>query len=135
MTKPASHTILVHAQRLAICRLAADAPIPSWAVASAFFTVSRTREELSVVCEAHRVPAGVRASAGWRALQLRGPFALDEVGVLLTMVAPMADAAVSVFPIATFDTDYLLVPEAQLDLALSALAGAGHSIEGPADSR
>jgi len=110
-------------------RLAADAPLPPWAAQGGFFSVTRTSDELSVVCLADRVPSGVATETGWRALKVKGPFALSEIGVLATLAAPLALAKVSLFPISTFDTDYLLVSEKQLDVAIAALKDAGHSVE------
>jgi RimJ/RimL family protein N-acetyltransferase len=104
------------------------APIPPWAIAAPLFAVVRTDDELSVVCAAARVPDGVTTSAGWRALKLRGPFALDVVGVLLAVAGPLAAAGVSVLPIGTHDTDYLLVPAGRLDDAVAALERAGHRV-------
>jgi len=66
----------------------------------------------------------------WRALQVKGPFALSEIGVLAALAAPLAEAKVSLFAISTFDTDYLLVSEKQLHTALAALRHAGHRIAG-----
>jgi hypothetical protein len=44
------------------------------------------------------------------------------------VAAPLAEAKVSLFAISTFDTDYLLVSEKQLNAAIAALKGAGHRI-------
>jgi hypothetical protein len=120
--------IVVQPEPLSICRLPADAPIPPWATGQAFFTVSRTSDELSIVCASALVPANVLTHAGWRALKLVGPFDLLLVGVLLGVAAPLAAAGVTVFPIATYDTDYLLVRHDQLDAAIAALRGAGHDV-------
>src|SRR6266516_3386563 len=57
--------------RFAVSRLAADAPIPGWATQGAFFSVTRTCDELSVVCELSRVPVGVQSQSGWRAFRAR----------------------------------------------------------------
>jgi hypothetical protein len=118
----------------AIVRLAADAPLPRWAIEGGFFSVTRTSDELSVVCLAGQIPAGVSAERGWRALKVKGPFALSEIGVLAALTAPMAEAKVSVFAVSTFDTDYLLVGEKQVSAAIAALKSAGHRVEesGPA---
>lgn len=112
----------------AIVRLAADAPLPSWATAGDFFSVTRTRDELSVVCPANQVPSSFTAEKRWRALKVQGPFAFSEVGVLAALAAPLAHAKVSLFAISTFDTDYLLVGEKKLDAAIAALRSAGHSV-------
>lgn len=113
----------------AIVRLTADAPVPGWATQGGFFSVTRTDDEVSVVCPADQVPAGFAAETGWRALKVKGPFALSEIGVLAALAASLADANVSVLAISTFDTDYLLVGERQLRAAVTALKGAGHRIE------
>jgi hypothetical protein len=114
---------------LAIVRLSADATLPPWATQGAFFSVTRTSDELSIACPARQVPSGVAAEAGWRALKVAGPFALSEVGVLAALAAPLAEAGVSLFVISTFDTDYLLVTEKQLHAAIAALTDAGHRIQ------
>jgi hypothetical protein len=113
----------------AIARLAADEPLPRWAPQGGFFSVTRTSDEVSVVCLADQIPAGVSAETGWRALKVKGPFALSEIGVLATLAAPLAEAKVSLFAISTFNTDYLLVSEKHLDAAIAALKDAGHRIE------
>jgi hypothetical protein len=113
---------------LSICRLAAGAPLPAWAMARAFFSVTRTAHELSIVCPDALVPAELSASGGWRALMLRGPFDMALVGITLAVAAPLARAGVSIMPIATFDTDYVLVRGEQLDRAVDALRAAGHTV-------
>ena len=113
----------------AIVHLAAGAPFPRWAVQGNFFSVTRTNDEVSVVCAADQVPKDVKAEAGWRVLKVQGPFALSEIGVLAALAAPLAEAKVSLFAISTFDTDYLLVSEKQLLAAIAALRGAGHRIK------
>jgi hypothetical protein len=114
----------------AISRLAANAPIPSWATQGSLFSVTRTADELSVICEQSRVAAGVRSHSGWRILKVHGPFVLSEVGVLAELASPLAEAKLSVFAISTFDTDYLLVGSETLAAAIAALKRAGHTIHG-----
>ena len=114
----------------AMVRLASEAPLPSWATHGDFFSVTRTNDELSIMCRADQVPKGIAAEAGWRALKVAGPFALTEIGVLSALAAPLAEAKVSLFAISTFDTDYLLVSEKQLLAAVAALKGAGHRVKG-----
>ena len=112
----------------AFCRLAPDAPTPHWATLGAFASITRTPSELSVVCPSGQVPSGTLASGPWRALRLRGPLDAKLVGVMLSVAAPLAAVGVSIMPIATFDTDYILVRETQLDQALAALRSAGHLV-------
>jgi uncharacterized protein len=121
--------LTVLSESLAIVRLAKGAPLPLWATEGEFFSLTRTSDELSVVCRPARVPDGVATESGWRALKVKGPFALSEVGVLATLSAVFAAANVSLFAISTFDTDYLLVHEKQLAVAIAALRSAGHQVE------
>jgi hypothetical protein len=113
---------------LAICRFAPDAPIPAWASGGALLAIVRTKGELSVTCAEELVPPTLDASRDWRALELRGPFDHGLVGVLLEVAAPLARAKVSIMPIATYDTDYVLVRSSQLALAIATLRAAGHTI-------
>jgi hypothetical protein len=111
----------------AICQLAQDAAVPDWALAGNFLSVTRTAEELSVVCPQTHVPAGVKSSPGWRGLKVEGPFDFSEIGIIASLAGPLADAGVSIFVISTFDTDYLLVKEESLEKATSGLSAHGHT--------
>src|ERR1700686_194746 len=91
-------------ETLAIARLSADATLPSWTTQGAFFSVTRTSDELSVVCATRQIPAGFAAETGWRALKVAGPFALSGVGVLAALATPLAKGSISVFVISTFIT-------------------------------
>ena len=117
-------------ERYAISRLAADAAIPVWAMGGAFFSITRSGDELSIVCELARVPVGVQSQPGWRVFKVHGPFVLTEIGVLSALAAPLAEAKLSLFAISTFDTDYLLVASETLSAAIAALERAGHKIHG-----
>ena len=111
----------------AVIRLDPGAPVPEWAWTGPFCSVSRTPEELSVVCLESAVPAGAgRIEGGWALLRLHGPFPFQAVGILASVAQPLALAGVSLFAVSTFDTDYFLIKRDQLPAALDALAAAGH---------
>lgn len=122
-------TLAVLEERLAVCRLDAG-EIPPWATEASYFSVTRTEDELSIVCPEENVPEGVSQEQGWRALKLEGPFELSMVGILASVVQPLAGAGVSIFAVSTFDTDYVLVREGNLDLAVDALHEHGHEVRG-----
>ena len=113
---------------LAVCRLEPAAAIPGWAATGAFHAIVRTPLELSIVCDADAIPAGVRAEKSWRCFSLRGPIPFEETGVLAALAVPLAEAGVGIFVVSTFDTDYLLVAERNLDAARRALEAAGHRV-------
>lgn len=110
----------------AICRLDVNAAIPAWATAGPFFSITRTAEELSLVCLQSLVPDGIRCERDWRCFKLAGPIPFTTVGVLACLVQPVAEAGISVFAVSTFDTDYLLVKENDLERAMAVLRTAGH---------
>ncbi len=112
----------------AVCRLPADAAFPAWA-AGDLLSVTRTADELSVVCHEEAVPGGVRCVRGWRCLRVAGTLDLSLVGVLASLLVPLAEAGVGVFALSTFDTDYLLVRDRDLARALQALQTAGHALK------
>jgi len=111
-----------------ICHLAPDAAVPEWATQGQFFSITRTRDELSVIAETGLVPVGLRTEVSWRVMKVHGPFDFSEVGVLASLVAPLAAAGVSVFAISTFDTDYLVVQCIQLREAVAGLRDAAHTV-------
>jgi hypothetical protein len=116
----------VFAEKLAVCRLASDAPFPSWALQGGFFGVVRTRDGLSIVCSEDRVPDGALAERRWAALKLKGPFPFSMTGVLASFLQPLAEAQVPIFAMSTFDTDYVLIKCEDVERAVIALGTAGH---------
>jgi hypothetical protein len=115
-----------HRQRLAIARLKPSASIPGW-VGGDFWSCTRTASELSIVCTERSVPHHIEADKGWVALEVLGPLALSEVGILAAIANPLGAAQVSIFVVSSYDTDYILVREQQLGDAIAALEAAGHS--------
>src|SRR6185503_12421782 len=94
--------------RYSICRMDAATPVPQWAIRGGFFSVTRTVGELSVVCETAAVPSGVQAENDWRAFAVQGPLEFGLVGIVAEFAGRLAAAAVSIFVVSTYDTDYLL---------------------------
>ena len=109
----------------AIVRLASDAPVPEWATRGEFTSITRTRDELSIVCPVENLPAEV-SSERWICLKLEGPFPLSLTGVLLSFIQPLSSEGIPIFAVATYDTDYVLIKEESATAALSALQNAGH---------
>lgn len=115
-------------QQFSVCRLPADATIPQWVLRSAVFSLTRTADELSIVCESRYVPSSVKSEKGWRCFKLKGPFPFAMTGVLESVLAPLATARVSIFAVSTFDTDYVMVSEKQLAKAVKTLHAVEHHI-------
>lgn len=112
----------------AISRLDRSVPIPTWADGEGFVSISRTQDELSVVCLADRVPGDIRADGPWVCFKLQGPFPFDATGIALSVIEPLSKAGIGVFLVSTFDTDYLLVKRDHAERACALLTEAGHRI-------
>jgi len=108
--------------------LEAQADVPTWAGTGEFVSVSRTPDELSIVCLETNVPSGVSCEPGWRILKCEGPLDYALPGIIASLAEPLAGAGVPIFPIATYETDYILVKEQQLESAINALVGYGHAV-------
>ncbi len=93
-----------------------------------FTSITRTNDELSVVCPTENLPADVRSSHRWLCLKLEGPFPFSLTGVLLSFIEPLSYSAIPIFAISTYDTDYVLVQEQDTDRALDVLLHAGHEL-------
>ena len=127
-------TLALHPATYAVCRLSPDAPLPAWVEGGPFVSVTRTRDELSIVVLQARVPDDVQAERGWRCLSVEGPFDLDGViGVLAALAVPLAEAEVSLFAVSSYDTDHLLLKNEYLRRAVAALERAGHRVRASAD--
>jgi hypothetical protein len=114
---------------LTVCRLGPRDPIPDWATGH-FFSITRTADELSIVCDSQAVAEGVRAETDWRALKVEGPLDFALTGILVSIASPLAATGIAIFAVSTFDTDYILVKNDKLERAIGALRAAGHEVGG-----
>ena len=122
-------SLILLSDHLTVCRFPPDALLPSWVEPNGLQAIIRTTDELCIICGEEKVPANITAEPDWRALKVQGPLVFSEVGVLAAIANPLAEAEVSIFVISTFETDYILVKENDLDQAVTALQKAGHTIQ------
>ncbi|MGA9813212.1 MAG: ACT domain-containing protein [Terriglobales bacterium] len=115
-------------QTFAICRLAPDAPIPAAITDTPFVSITRTAEELSIVCPVSQLPRSAKCELPWTCFKLEGPFPFSLTGVLASILDPLAQSGIPIFAISTFDTDYVLVKEEFAASALKTLLAAGHEL-------
>jgi hypothetical protein len=127
-----SYTLTVLPGRYAVCHLPPTAPLPTWASSGDFYSITRTPDELSVICAEDVLPLDLpeKLPVGreWALLRVEGPFAFDVTGVIAEISAPLAQAGVVILAVATYQTDYLLVKAGQLEDATAALTKAGHNV-------
>ncbi|MFC9252807.1 ACT domain-containing protein [Amycolatopsis thailandensis] len=115
----------------AVARLAPDAPVPANLLdpgEPVLISVTRTPEELSVICPAGLAPAGATVEDGWRLLSVRGPLAFTLTGIIAALSSELAAAGVALFSLSTFDTDHVLVRGSELERAVKALRESGHEV-------
>jgi uncharacterized protein len=124
-------TLALLRSEFGVARLGPSDPIPAWATQGSLFSITRTEDELSVVCDAAAIPADVGAERGWRCLRVVGRLDFALTGVLASLATPLAAAGVSLFAVSTFDTDYILVRTHALDTAIASLRRAGHDVVSP----
>ncbi len=125
--KKLSLSLLPH--KYAVCQFHPDKHIPYWALLGDFVSLTRTPEELSIVCQQDNVPDDIEAERGWCCVQVQGAFDFSIAGVHASLAIPLAQADISVLAIATYATDYLLIKEEDVERALLVLEQAGHSID------
>jgi hypothetical protein len=121
-------TLFILPDLYAICRFGKNASVPDWALQGEFFSITRTADELSIVCNQRNIPEATRCEADWRCLKIAGTLDFSLTGVLASLAAPLADAGISIFAVSTFDTDYLLVKEHAVEATIQVLSAAGHLI-------
>lgn len=112
----------------AISRLEPGDAIPGWADGPGFVSITRTDDELSIVCLQDRVPDAVRHDSDWVAFKFEGPFAFGETGIVLSVIRPLSENGLGIFVVSTFDGDHLLVKAADQTAARRLLVEAGHTL-------
>lgn len=102
------------------------AEIPAILAKGEMCFIFRTDEELSIICPDFMAPNNVQQELGWRCLRVDGMVKLEEIGVLASVIHPLAEASVPLIVVSTFNTDYVFVMEENLVTAVQALQKAGH---------
>lgn len=99
-------------EKFGICHFGKNSPIPSWAAESAeFFSITKTKNELSIVCPQEKIPQNIMAEKNWKGFKVEGSSNMYSVGIIAALAGPLAKAGISIFNISTYETDYILVEE------------------------
>lgn len=112
-------------QNLTVCKVER---LDGFAMSGLYF-IGHTDSELSLVCETNKTPALTLAREdGWRALRVVGTLDFSLTGILSKIATVLADAKIGIFAVSTYDTDYILVKQQNLDPAVEALKRAGYYV-------
>jgi hypothetical protein len=109
-----------------IHRLPLHHEIPIQIYESRFCSISRTEDELSIVCNSSIKLGSEKYENGWACIKVEGPLGFSSTGILADLSTILADAGISIFSVSTFDTDYILVKSEKLSLAMESLQTAGY---------
>jgi len=114
----------------AIVKLPPGTAVPVAPSGAIFWSATVTEEEVSLVCAERDVPVNpdIAVERPWGCLKVTGPLEFELKGILLSLLAPLAEASVSVFAISTYHTDYIFVKELFLKESVEALVSAGHRL-------
>lgn len=108
-------------EKYGVCRLGENEPIPEWAKKGDFYAITKTSDELSIVCSQENIPHDINCERDWRILKVEGPLDFSLIGILASISTLLAQSGISIFAISTYDTDYILVKEKDIDRAIHAL--------------
>ena len=108
-----------------VCRMDPSCSVPDWVYQSRFYSISKSADELSIVCEEQLVPGSVQTEKDWGLIKVEGPLDFSLTGILFSLAKPLAENNVSIFAVSTFDTDYLLVKIEKLQDAKAVLENSG----------
>ena len=123
-------TLSVLTDEFSVLQLPLSDPMPAWIHKTSIWSVTKTSEEVSIVCPARAVvhTDPLKVESGWKCLKVHGPFDFDEVGIIAGLTAILAEHEIGVFVVSTYETDYLLVKNVHLEKAVKALSEKGHRI-------
>ena len=108
-------------EKYGVCRLDKNELIPEWAQNSDFFSITKTCDELSIVCFQDDIPNNINCEKDWRILKIEGPLDFSLIGILASISTILAQKGISIFAISTYDTDYILVKNKDLDITIQSL--------------
>ena len=121
-------TLQAVVKNYAVCKLQRDQEVPTWATKGDLYAITKTSDELSIVCEEKYVPEGIKAERNWQVLKIQGPLDFGLVGVLSSLLSPLAAAGISIFAISTYETDYILINGEKFKAACKILEDLGNKI-------
>lgn len=115
-------------EKFAVCRLEKNDTIPVWSENSSFYSITRTTDELSIVCLESDVPAHIKHESNWRILKIEGPLDFSLIGIISKISSILAEEKISIFALSTFDTDYILVKDDNIENAIHTLSKNNYEI-------
>lgn len=83
---------------------------------------AQTSEELSLVLPTTNVPSeAINREDGWKAIKIIGVLDFSMIGIIARISSLLAEESISIFALSTFNTDYILIKEHQVEQARTVL--------------
>lgn len=114
--------------KYSVCRLNKYDEIPKWIFNEEFFSITKTEDELSIVCLQDKIKDDVLCERNWKVLKIEGPLDFSLIGILSKISTLMANNNISIFAISTYDTDYILIKEESIDKAIELLINNNYNV-------
>jgi uncharacterized protein len=111
-----------------VCSLDKKEHIPDWAYESEFYTITKTPDELSIVCSQESIPSDTKCEKDWRILKVEGKLDFSLTGILASISNTLAKVKISIFTVSTYDTDYIFLKNNDFKEAISALKQVGYGV-------
>ena len=120
--------ISVIKDKFVVCRFDSFSQIPESILQCHFYSITKTADELSIVCPEEFFPKDGKCEINWKCLKIHGPLDFAQSGILSSMATPLATAGISIFALSTYDTDYVMVKDHDLERAIDTLTQSGHQV-------
>ncbi|NNU77837.1 ACT domain-containing protein [Clostridium estertheticum] len=115
-------------EKFAVCRLNKNESMPEWVKNSSFYSITKTSDELSIVCSQDSIPSNIKCEKDWRILKVEGPLDFSLIGIISSISTILALKRISIFAVSTYDTDYILVKNKDIDNTILALSNERYEI-------
>lgn len=104
--------------------------VPEWLESPDFYSFTKSLDEISIVCKQSviKLPDKGIADKNWKIIKVRGPLSLSLTGIIAEITGVLGKSKIPVFTISTYNTDYILVKEENLDEAITTLKNNGYKI-------
>ncbi|MGL4989655.1 MAG: ACT domain-containing protein [Sarcina sp.] len=121
-------TLKLLKEKYGVCRLQKNDSIPSWAFEGEFYSITKTEDELSVVCLENNITEEIKCEKDWNVLKIEGPLDFSLVGILSKISSALAKNSIRIFAISTYDTDYILVKGKDIDESIEVLINENYDV-------
>lgn len=105
-----------------IIKLKLNSKLPNWILKCDLYFISKSDTSVSVLCPSKYIPNKYYSIDKWNGFKIDGNFPFSAVGILQSVIAPLAVNKISILTFSTFETDYIFVQKRNLDKSINVLS-------------